>query len=95
MNLMVFKTIEINNVDRFVDSEAKLYEYVAKLVDDGKKHDIYILSELASCDSCIGVMNQFIERYPNVNVYMVSTKRERMDSMKGKVWNKRWKKKNI
>ena len=37
-----------------------------------------MLSEIASCESCKNVLKQFVERYPNVKVAMVSTKDDRM-----------------
>ena len=49
-------------------------EYASKLSDDGKKHDIYLLSEKEMCESCEFVMKQFKRRYPNVNVNVVSHK---------------------
>lgn len=59
---------------RGADSERKLFEYASKLSDDGKKHDIYLLSEKEMCESCEFVMKQFKRRYPNVNVNVVSHK---------------------
>lgn len=59
---------------RGADSERKLLEHAAKLSDDGRKHDIYLLSEKDMCESCEYVMKQFKKRYPNVNVNVVSHK---------------------
>ena len=90
----IFETSIIDDIDRLTDSEAKLFEFAALLSKDGKEHELYLLSELSSCKSCKGVMKQFEEMFPNVKVYMTSTKEERMNSMKGKVWKYRWKKKS-
>lgn len=73
-----FKTKKIGNHDRIVDSEAKLFEYAASICNDGKNHELLMLSELPSCASCLGVLEQFQKRYPEVKVQMVSTKEERM-----------------
>lgn len=91
----IFETSIIDDIDRLTDSEAKLFEFAALLSKDGKEHELYLLSELSSCKSCKDVMKQFEEMFPNVKVYMTSTKEERMNSMKGKVWKYRWKKKSI
>lgn len=60
-----------------MDSEAKLFEYAADIAKDGKEHTINMLSEKCMCDSCLGVMKQFKEKYPNVTVNVVSNKKER------------------
>ncbi len=72
-----------------VDSEAKLFEYAADIVKDGKKHKINLLSEKSMCDSCLGVMKQFKGKYPNVEVNAVSNKRERNAKNHGKPWRYR------
>ena len=41
------------------------------------------------CDSCLGVMKQFKEKYPNVTVNVVSNKNERNEKNKGKPWKNR------
>lgn len=73
-----FVTKVIGTHDRNVDSEYKLFEYASTIVNDGKTHELNMLSEIASCESCKNVLKQFVERYPNVKVAMVSTKDERM-----------------
>ncbi len=74
---------------RDVDSEAKLFEYAARVAQDGKKHEIDLLSEKCMCDSCLGVLEQFKEKYPNVTVNAVSNKRERNAKNHGKPWKYR------
>lgn len=64
---------------RGADSERKLFEFASKLSDDGKTHDIYLLSEKAMCDSCKYVMEQFKKRHPNVNVNVVSHRSDRSE----------------
>ena len=72
-----------------MDSEAKLFEYAADIAKDGKEHTINMLSEKCMCDSCLGVMKQFKEKYPNVTVNMVSNKKERAEKNHNKPWEKR------
>lgn len=72
-----------------MDSEAKLFEYAADIAKDGKEHTINMLSEKCMCDSCLGVMKQFKEKYPNVKVNVVSNKKERNEKNKGKPWENR------
>ena len=48
------------------DSEAKLFEYVALIAEDGKEHVINLLSERCMCESCRNVMWQFKEKHRNV-----------------------------
>lgn len=72
-----------------MDSEAKLFEYAADIAKDGKEHTINMLSEKCMCDSCLGVMKQFKENYPNVTINVVSNKRERNEENKGQPWKKR------
>jgi len=59
---------------RDVDSEYKMFEYVATVAKDGKPHTIEMLSEKAMCKSCQNVMRDFKKRYPNVDVAVVSHK---------------------
>ena len=84
-----FNAIEVGSHLRDMDSEAKLFEYAADIVNDGKKHVIRMLSEKCMCDSCRGIMEQFKEKYPNVEVNAVSNKKERDAKNHGKPWNYR------
>lgn len=81
-----FRAIEVGSHLRYMDSEAKLFEYAVDIAKDGKKHTIRMLSEKCMCDSCLGVMRQFKEKYPNVEVDVVSNKKERDAINHGKPW---------
>ena len=39
------------------------------------------------CDSCLGVMKQFKDKYPKVTVNVVSNKKERNEKNKGRPWD--------
>ena len=84
-----FKTIEVGSHSREMDSEAKLFEYAADIAKDGKEHTINTLSEKCMCDSCLGVMKQFKNKYPNVTVNVVSNKKERAEKNHNKPWENR------
>ena len=64
---------------RDVDSEYKMFEYVAIVAKDGKTHTVEMLSEKAMCKSCQSVMRDFQKRYPNVDVAVVSNKAEKAE----------------
>lgn len=72
-----FKAKHIGTHLRDTDSEYKLFEYAAKIADDGKPHIVYLLSEKCMCDSCYSVMIDFVNRYPNVTVNAVSHRQDR------------------
>ena len=72
-----------------MDSEAKLFEYAGEYTFKGKENTINMLSEKCMCESCLGVMKQFKEKYPNVTVNVVSNKKERNEKNKGKPWKNR------
>ena len=72
-----FETFVVGKINRDIDSENKLFEYAATVVSDGKSHKITMLSEKAMCPSCQGVMRQFKEKYPNVEVEVVSHKQQK------------------
>lgn len=69
------------------DSEAKLFEYLAREYQTSQFKTITLLSERGMCDSCIGVMKQFEEQY-GVKINAVSNKK-----VEGNVWKYRGKKK--
>jgi hypothetical protein len=75
-NPRLFTTEYIDGYDRYVDTEAKLFEYAARKVNDGRKHILYMLSEKSMCESCHGVQDSFIQAFPNVSVNVVSLKGE-------------------
>lgn len=92
-----FITIIVGSHLRNIDSEAKLFEYAADIVKDGKPHTLYMLSEKCMCDSCLGVLEQFKRKYPNVDIHVVSNKKERDAKNFGKPWEYRgriWREKN-
>lgn len=59
---------------RKTDSEYKLFEFASDYAEKGEAKKIYMLSEFPMCDSCKSVKNEFIEKYPDVDVYVVSKK---------------------
>lgn len=74
--------------DTFHDTEAKLLEYLADLYKEKPFSRIDMLSERGMCDSCLGVMDQFIKEHPDVNVNAVSNKK-----VEGNVWKRRFRNK--
>ncbi len=54
-------------------------EYAASIVKDGRPHKIQLLSEKAMCKSCQGVMKQFKDKYPNVEVEVVSHRADKAE----------------
>ncbi len=65
------------------DTEAKLFEWLAKQYEKTPFNEITMLSERGMCDSCLGVMKQFEEQY-GVRVNAVSNKK-----VEGNVWKDR------
>lgn len=45
-----------------------------------------MLSEKCMCESCLGVMKQFKEKYPNVTVNAVSNRKDRAEKNHNKPW---------
>lgn len=72
----------------FRDTEAKLFEYFADLYEEKPFKKICMLSERGMCDSCKGVMRQFQELHPDVEINVVSNK-----TVEGDVWKRRMKSK--
>jgi SPP1 gp7 family putative phage head morphogenesis protein len=72
----------------FRDTEAKLFEYSADLYEEKPFKKICMLSERGMCDSCKGVMRQFQELHPDVEINVVSNK-----TVEGDVWKRRMKSK--
>lgn len=83
-----FKT-EVIGHKRDVDSEAKLFEFLADVVEDGSYHTVNMLSERCMCDSCLDVLKQFQERYPNVTVNVISGRKDRSKKNKNNPWKYR------
>lgn len=72
----------------FEDTEAKLFEYFADLYEKKPFKRIDMLSERGMCDSCRGIMEQFMEEHPGVKVNVVSNKRVEGDVWKHRLQNK-------
>lgn len=66
------------------DTEAKLFEFFADNCKDKNIKTITMLSERGMCDSCKGVMEQFKQEYPNIEVNVISNKQ-----VEGDVWKHR------
>lgn len=84
-----FQAVEVGSHLRDMDSEAKLFEYAADIAKDGKNHTINMLSEKCMCESCLGVMKQFKEKYPNVTVNAVSNRKDRAEKNHNRPWKNR------
>jgi len=88
-----FKYIAVRREDGTIregthnDTEAKLFEFFADLYETTPFKKICMLSERGMCDSCKGVMQQFKELYPDVEVNVISNKR-----VEGNVWKERMRK---
>ena len=74
----------LTRTDTFHDTEAKLFEFFADKYENKPFSSITMLSERGMCDSCMSVMNQFKERFPDVTVNVASNKRST-----GNVWKYR------
>lgn len=78
----IFKTLgpgdivdgEINEIDRFHDTEAKFFEYLHEQLKKENIKEIYMLSEKKMCESCRKVAQQFINMYPDIKVNVISGK---------------------
>ncbi|QHS58053.1 deaminase domain-containing protein [Chitinophaga agri] len=69
----VFKTIEAKGYERMLDSEVKVLEnFVNGHPDRSIRGSLTLTSERAFCESCSGVVEQFKEMYPNVQVSVVN-----------------------
>ena len=75
--------------DTYYDTEAKLFEYLANLYNEAPFTRIDLLSERGMCNSCLGVMDQFMKEHPGVSVNAVSNKK-----VEGNVWKFRFRNKN-
>lgn len=78
----VFKTMnkgeivdnKINPVPRYFDTEAKFFEFLNDKIKYEDIKEIFMLSEKSMCESCRGVAEQFIKKYPKIKVNVVSGK---------------------
>ena len=66
------------------DTEAKLFELFADGCEEKNIKTITMLSERGVCDRCKGVMLQFKQEYPTVEVNVISNKQ-----VEGDVWKHR------
>lgn len=71
----ILKAKEVDGYIRNSDSEYKLFNYIATQKQPGDTFTVNMLSERCMCESCVGVMEQFKEMYPNATINMVSNKR--------------------
>lgn len=69
-----FKAKEAGGYVRDSDSEYKLFNYIATQKQPSDTFTVNMLSERCMCESCISVMEQFKEMYPNATVNVVSHK---------------------
>ncbi len=69
----IFKTTRVGH-DRIHDSEAKILEAIAHRLGDNPdaKGSITLVSERPCCPSCLGVIQQFRERYPHITLTVES-----------------------
>lgn len=70
--------------DTFYDTEAKLFEEFHEMLKTRDFNRITMLSERGMCKSCKNVMEQFKREHPNVEVRVISNKKEF-----GDVWGER------
>lgn len=58
--------------DRIVDTESKiLHEISKRLNGENVSGSIKLFTELAPCESCNGVIYQFLEKYPNITIEII------------------------
>ena len=83
-NNRIFDTVDVNSqnivngpkaFNRCIDTESKILEDIAHqlgyntfAVDESIVGNVYLITERAPCPSCEGVIAQFKEMFPNVNV---------------------------
>ncbi|PIT09796.1 hypothetical protein BGI30_06505 [Snodgrassella alvi] len=74
----IFETKHVPNkqgvlIDRSGDSEAKIFEHVAKQLGNNTsaKGTVTIMTERPACTSCLGVADQFRAKYPNIKVNII------------------------
>lgn len=86
----IFQYIDVEKDDgsirtgTFHDTEAKLFEEFAAMYKDKPFKSVTMISERGMCDSCKGVMEQFKELFPDVEVRVISHKK-----VEGDVWKYR------
>lgn len=71
----ILKAKEVDGYIRNSDSEYKLLNYITTQKQPSDTFTVNMLSERCMCESCVGVMEQFKEMYPNATINIVSNKR--------------------
>ena len=71
----IFQTQLVNGFDRAVDTEAKLLEKIASKLGSNTtaRGAIQLFTERAPCASCQSVINQFRERFPNIDLQVIDS----------------------
>ncbi|MEF7497272.1 deaminase domain-containing protein [Lysinibacillus sphaericus] len=64
----IFDTITTGNNPRTLDSEVKILEDLSSSLSKDASGKIYLFSELPFCISCAGVIKQFKQRFPNIDI---------------------------
>jgi len=64
----IFDTITTGNNPRTLDSEVKILESLASNLSENASGKVYLFSELPFCISCEGVINQFKQKFPNIDL---------------------------
>lgn len=86
----IFKTSElgdmvdgkVNTIPRKYDTEAKFFEFLVDEIKNENIIEINMISEKKMCESCRNVAKQFMKKYPNIKVNVVSGKT--LDGWKGR-----------
>jgi len=65
-----FQATTIGGVNRAQDSEYKILDFIADRLGENTriKGSVTIVTERPACDSCLSVVKQFLEKYPNIEV---------------------------
>ena len=70
-----FKAHIVDDYSRNIDSEYKIFDYIASIKKPEDTFTVNLLSERCMCESCMKVMADFKEMFPNATVNAVSNKR--------------------
>ena len=63
----LFETFEVKH-SRAFDSEVKIFEKVAEGLSPNASGVIRLFSERPPCPSCVGVIEQFQRKFPNIRI---------------------------
>ena len=58
--------------DRYNDTEAKILEHIASLIDKDTNGTISLYTELDTCQSCTNIIFEFREEFPNITLNIFS-----------------------